>query len=220
MRTQELLPKEITLPNQIADLVQDTYAEPKNPMDEVHQKAWLEYENRKKELHNQAQAYTVPSPEEPVEDCPTVGYINGWLDTDIGSAQKADCAVRAGLPSVEVIVMQEKAPGEFFFLPWQNDGQRVSAQEIPDEKLARNIARQRLRLPQQFCTGWKVDQTLADLERMTKRVAVWQQTGLLHGELFLLLDESLRAELCGDIVEYSKTVGFFVEKRDGEHGGT
>jgi hypothetical protein len=189
-------------------------------MDEIHQQAWQEYEKRKKELHNQAQAYTVPPPKEPVAGFPTVGYLNGWLDTDIGSAQKAECAVRAGSPSIEVLVMQEKAPGEIFFLPWQNGGQRVSAQEVPAEDLARNIARQRMRLPHQFCTPWRIDRTLEDLECMTQRVSLWQQAGLLRGELFLLLDESLQAELGGDTVAYSETVGFFVEKREGEHGGT
>jgi CRISPR-associated endonuclease/helicase Cas3 len=40
MRTQELLPKEIMLPNQIAKLVQDTYETPKEPMDDLHRQAW------------------------------------------------------------------------------------------------------------------------------------------------------------------------------------
>jgi CRISPR-associated endonuclease/helicase Cas3 len=218
MRTQELLPEEIILPHQIADLVQDTYAKPRDSMDEMHQKAWREYEDRKKELRNQAQAYTVPPPEEPEEGFPTVGYIDGWLDTDIGSPQKADCAVRAGSPSIEVLVMQEKAPGEISFLPWQNGGQRVSSQEVPTEDLARSIARQRLRLPHRFCAPWKIDRTLEDLERMTQRVSLWQQAGLLRGELFLLLDESLRAELGGVSIAYSENVGFFTEERGEEHG--
>jgi CRISPR-associated endonuclease/helicase Cas3 len=211
MRTQELLPKEIVLPHQIAELVQDTYETPTGPMDETHQQAWEEYETRKKELRSQARAYTVPSPEEPEEGLLKVGYIDGWLDTDIGSAQKADCAVRAGTPSIEVLVMQEKAPGEISFLPWQNDGQRVSLQEVPAEDLARNIAHQRLRLPRRF-SNRKFDRTLRDLERMTKRVSAWQQADLLRGELFLLLDESLRAELGGETVTYSKNTGFLIEE--------
>jgi CRISPR-associated endonuclease/helicase Cas3 len=218
MRTQELLPEEIVLPQQIADLVQDTYEEPTEPLDDLHRQAWQEHEKRKKELHNQARAYTVPSPEEPEVGFPAVGHIDGWLDMDIGSAQKADCAVRAGTPSIEVIVMQEKAPGEIFFLPWQNGGQRVSAQEVPSDDLARNIARERLRLPRRFCTPWSIDQTLEDLERMTQRVSVWQQAGLLRGELFLLLNDDLRAELGGMTVVYSKTVGFYIEERREEHG--
>jgi CRISPR-associated endonuclease/helicase Cas3 len=222
MRTQELLPKEIMLPHQIAELVQETYQAPNSvdPMDEAHQQAWEEYENRKKELRNQARAYTVSPPEEPKADFSTVGYIDGWLDTDIGSAQKADCAVRAGSPSVEVLVMQEKAPGEIFFLPWQNGGQRVSPGEVPDADLARNIARQRLRLPHRFCTPWNIDRTLEDLERMTQRVSAWQQAGLLRGELFLLLDGSLRAELSGNTIAYAEKIGFFVEEGGKEHGRT
>jgi hypothetical protein len=118
-----------------------------------------------------------------------------------------------------VIVMQEKAPGEISFLPWQNGGQRVSSQEIPDQTLARNIARQRLRLPRRLCTTWSIDRTLEDLERMTQRVSLWQQAGLLRGELFLLLDDTLRAELGGSTVAYSQTVGFYTEERGGEDGG-
>jgi CRISPR-associated endonuclease/helicase Cas3 len=212
MRTQELLPEEIVLPQQIADLVQDTYEEPTEPLDDLHRQAWQEHEKRKKDLHNQAMTYTVPPPEEDF-------YIDGWLYRDIGSAQKADCAVRAGTPSIEVIVMQEKAPGEIFFLPWQNGGQRVSAQEVPSDDLARNIARERLRLPRRFCTPQSIDQTLEDLEHMTQRVSVWQQAVLLRGELFLLLNDDLRAELGGMTVVYSKTVGFYIEERREEHGG-
>jgi CRISPR-associated endonuclease/helicase Cas3 len=135
------------------------------------------------------------------------------LDKDIGSAQKADCAVRAGEPSIEVIVMQEKDNGEVYFLPWQNNGQRVSTQEIPDDTMARNIARQRLRLPRRFCTQWNIDRTLAELEHMTQRVSAWQEAGLLRGELFLLLNGDLRAELSGNIVSYSETAGFMIEER-------
>jgi CRISPR-associated endonuclease/helicase Cas3 len=220
MRTQELLPKEIILPHQIADLVQDTYQEPDGPMDERHQQAWQEYEQSKKDLRNQAQAYTVPPPKNPAGRRRRGGYIDGWLDIDIGSAQKAECAVRWGDPSIEVLVMQEKASGQICFLPWQNGGRQVPSQEVPSDDLARNIARQRLRLPRRFCSPWQIDGTLADLEDMTRRVSAWQQAGLLRGELFLLLDDSLRAELGGSTIAYSETIGFFTEERREEHGGT
>jgi hypothetical protein len=94
----------------------------------------------------------------------------------------------------------------------ENDGQQISSQEVPDEDLARNIARQRLRLPRSFCASWKIDSTLEDLARMTRRVSAWQQAGLLRGELFLLLDESLRAKLGGKTVAYSEDIGFYVEE--------
>jgi hypothetical protein len=223
MRTRELLPQEITLPNQISNLVQETYEEPTKEqtesMDELHRQAWQEHKKRKKMLRSQARAYRVPPPAEPEVGLRTVGYIDGWLDVDIGSAQKADCAVRAGEPSMEVIVMQENAQGEISFLPWQNGGEQVSTQEVPGDELARNIARQRLRLPRRFCTKWRIDSTLHDLECMTRKVSIWQQAGLLKGELFLLLDHSLRADLGEYSIAYSEVSGFYTEERRDKNGG-
>jgi hypothetical protein len=120
---------------------------------------------------------------------------------------------------MEVIVMQENAQGEISFLPWQNGGERVSTQEVPGDELARNIARQRLRLPRRFCTKWRIDSTLHDLECMTRKVSIWQQAGLLKGELFLLLDHSLRADLGEYSIAYSEVSGFYTEERRNKNGG-
>ena len=76
--------------------------------------------------------------------------------------------------------------------------QRRSCDSPPPPETALKIARQKLRLPAVFGKAWKVDRVIRELEADNRsRLAAWQLSPLLHGELILLLDENLTARLAG-----------------------
>ena len=79
--------------------------------------------------------------------------------------------------------------------------------------MAQTIARQRIRLPNALCAHWIIDQTIAELERITgERLQAWQKSPWLRGELFLILDENSTASLCGYKLTYDKDDGLTFEK--------
>ena len=63
----------------------------------------------------------------------------------------------------------------------------------------------RSRLPARF--SYDVNRTVNELEEMDRYLTGFQSSRWLKGELVLLLNESLRAELCGVTVEYSRDSG-------------
>lgn len=131
----------------------------------------------------------------------------------------ARAAVRDGDPSVEVLVMQCRADGSIHFLPWQEGGSAVAADSPPPPETALKIARQKLRLPAVFGKAWKVDRVIRELEADNRsRLAAWQLSPLLHGELILLLDENLTARLAGMELCYDRENGLYYQKEETDEG--
>ena len=131
----------------------------------------------------------------------------------------ARAAVRDGDPSVEVLVMQRRADGSIHFLPWQENGRAVASDQPPQPEDALQIARQKLRLPAVFGKAWKVDEVIRELEADNRScLAAWQLSPLLHGELVLLLDESLTAHLAGMELCYDRENGLTYQKEETDEG--
>ena len=143
-----------------------------------------------------------------------------WLDnTDLDlSDAKAQAAVRIGNPSVEVLVLRKKEDG-VFFLPWQFEGQRVSADMIPSGEETAQILKQRLRLPAYFVQKFRYENVIKELSKKTKEnFPEWQFSSQLKEELVLLLDETLSTVLDGSFVHYDQKLGLIYgeeEKKDG-----
>ena len=215
-RTRALLPEQITLPRDIPALVQETYALPNEAQFSAadERASWEKHKSRIKNLEERATHYRVDPPELSARRLKT---IDGWLNVSYpADGVRGEAAVRDGEPGITVLVMRDRGGGKTAFLPWQHGGEAVSAVHAPDDDTARAIAAQRLTLPSTFSR--RADDAIRELESLNRsRLPEWQNTSWLHGELVLLLDEHLRARLCGQILTYSKEYGLISSREEEEN---
>jgi len=219
LRTRALLPDTVTIPNDIPQLVQETYYEGKRIWEETdtYIKAKEQFDNARKKQISRAKEYCVSKPEED-KNFASLNLISGWLDTDIGKGDHhAEAAVRDGEPSVEVLLLMRDCDGRIRFLPWQYGGEEVPSDHVPDREVCRRIARQRIRLPGIFCRFGNLERTIEELENTYRSVFIeWGLSTWLGEELILLLDENLSAMLCGRKLTYSRVSGLIVEKEESD----
>ena len=218
-RTRKYLPRSIQLPEDISPLVQQVYGwEQEATEAQQGEKLRREYEQTQEKKKKRAEAYLVPQPEK--HRLAQLNTLDDWMQNEgARSDPAARAAVRDGDPSVEVLVMQSWADGSIHFLPWQEGGSAVAADSPPPPETALKIARQRLRLPAVFGKVWKVDEVIRELEADNRsRLAAWQLSPLLHGELVLLLDENLTAHLAGIELCYDGENGLEYRKEEKDEG--
>ena len=215
-RTRELLPEEISLPGDIPELVQETYREPGEDLlrDEAHLNAWETHKRSVEMKRRKADSYRVAPPKP--DSSRRQKTINGWLKSELpADAVRGEAVVRDGEAGISVLVMRERADGRVSFLPWQESGMETDPGHMPDEELARRIARQKLTLPLRFSLYDREERTIRELEELNRRkLPEWQNSGWLNGELVLLLDEELHAELCGQRLRYTEKYGLHCERMD------
>jgi hypothetical protein len=129
-----------------------------------------------------------------------------WLQSpqrDDPSGAQGAAAVRDGQQGIEVIVVKQTRRGLALL-----DGKPLP-QDTPEDDLAKEIARNRLTLP----LALSQPTALAALEKIADdNIRSWNQSAWLHGELFLILDEENKAELCGYRVVYSTLDGLWMGK--------
>lgn len=218
-RTRELLPTAITLPHDIAPLVQDVYGWEPDPLPASPQSmaARAAYENAQNKKRSNAEKFTILPPEEHKKR-PARNVLDGWME-DVGAVSDngARAAVRDGDPSIDVLVLMQDAAGNVRFLPDETGqpGACVPTDEPPQPEMALQIARQKLRLPGYFSKRWSVEQTIDALEAENReRFGAWQQSPLLRGELILLLDDHLTAQLAGQVLQYDRENGLTYRKEE------
>ena len=218
-RTRKFLPRSIRLPEEISPLVQRVYGwEREAPGGAQGEEMRCIYERTQEKKKARAEAYLVPQPE--THRLAQLNTLDDWMQNEgARSDPAARAAVRDGDPSVEVLVMQRRADGSIHFLPWQEGGSAVAADSPPPPETALKIARQKLRLPAVFGKAWKVDGVIRELEADNRsRLAAWQLSPLLHGELVLLLDENLTARLVGMELCYDRENGLYYQKEETDEG--
>ena len=218
-RTRKFLPAAITLPDDIAPLVQDVYGWEPDPLPASPQSsaARAEYEKAQQIKMSKAETFTILPPEEHRKR-PSRNTLDNWMN-DVGAVSDngARAAVRDGDPSVDVLVLMRDAAGNVRFLPDETGqpGACVPTDEPPQPELALQIARQKLRLPGYFSKRWSVEQTIDALEARNREVfGLWQQSPLLRGELILLLDDHLTAQLAGQVLQYDRENGLTYRKEE------
>jgi len=191
MRTLARLPELLYLPGDISELVQDVYdfRIPLMSDREAYRKAEAEHIRLIEQKRREADAFRLDDPQY------TPNMID-WLNTDV-SDQKGEASVRDTEDSIEVILIRRDEEGRLRFLPWIEQGSELDPFREPPAELARKLARCTVRLP--VAVGGKckqLDETIRNLEQMNmKLLSAWQQSPWLRGELFLVLDEDLSANL-------------------------
>lgn len=221
-RTRQLLPRTVALPQDIPQLVQDTYGwEEKDvlPQDTDSVRRREEYLTLQRSQQGRAENFAIPLPDE-FPDFPELNVLDNWMSGEQkGTEAAARAAVRDGDPSVEVLVMVRHGDGSVHFLPWQEEGRAVAADCPPCQADSVAIARQRLRLPGYFSKRWTVDRVIKELEEQNRRLLPeWQQAPMLKGELVLLLDENLSAHLSQTVLRYDRRDGLIWQKEEADEG--
>ncbi len=211
-RTRELLPESIIIPDDIPQLVQETY---RDPVEQELRPSYSDYCLLREQKKQRASMFCIRKCVSGDNQLYNSG-INRLLDTDWNGDEKhAEAAVRDGDPTISVLVMIEHADGMIGFLPWLDNDTRLSASHVPSDEEYRKIAAQILRLPHTVAQRWQLDTVIQELEnRNRERLSEWQQSPWLHGELILLLDENLYTSMCGYRLFYSKNDGLQYEKEE------
>ena len=216
MRTEQILPKEITIPGDISALVQSVYDED----DDLglsgtrYIDARNQYKERQKGKKQEAKSYLLEKP--------SSNMIQAILDNLEGSNEKtAEAAVRDGLSSIEVLLMKRGKEGEVLFAGEPGDKDSgLSVMNVPDNVQGQKIAMERLKLPHIFCTPWNRANTIRELEEKNRRqLPQWQMCPWLQGELILMLDQDDRGELNGYTLQYTFEKGLEYERKEESDAG-
>lgn len=214
-QTERLLPAVITLPKDIPNLVQDTYAMPVSDM--LNDPAWCSHANKLADQESRASTFRLPKCEE--RRRVKQNTISAMLDTSAADDEiYGDATVRDGQPSIEVLMLVQYRDGRVGLVPRNGDAPCFDPTREPSHDDAMRIARQRIRLPHALCP--RVSETIADLEVLTSRILPeWQQASALRGELFLLLDEQMRTTLGSYTLQYDPEYGLRYWKEECQQDG-
>ena len=215
MNAEHLLPERLTLPDDISRLVQSAYAgEGLDIAGEEYRTAKEKQESRIRDKERRAEAFQIKNP------CDS-GTLVGWLDVSVGdgdpTGRRAEATVRDGADSVEAIVIQRRADGRLYVLPWpERFGGREIPPEVPDDELAGAVAGCTVKLPPALTAPGMIDRTIRELELQGRRLpSEWQKSGWLKDELFLTLDENFSLEILDYTLTYDPKYGLGYEKRGG-----
>ncbi|WP_456032221.1 CRISPR-associated helicase Cas3' [Ruminococcus sp.] len=200
-KTFDILPDSIILPDDISPLVQEVYNATGDD------KNYDDYINKQKNSIGRADSFRISKPKRKSIHC----MLSKPVETD--DEQLAQAAVRDGISSFDVLLMQLSSDEKIHFLPDQYGGAEVS--EYPDDEECRRIAEQKLRLPTMFCQSWNIDKNIRELENnCMKYIAGWKKSSWLKGQLVLFLDDDLNGELDGYDLHYSFENGLEFTKKE------
>ena len=194
----------VTLPNDIAPLVQLAYGP-----DPVGPSTWQEAISRARTdwEHNVARRAEKATQHQIAPPGPAGRPIIGWLSANIGEADdesQGQGQVRDGAPSLEVVVIQQSASGEWFTPSWLPDAEArlpVSRDEVPDDDTAAVIASCSLRLPRTFSNPAAEEALWAATPK------TWKASPVIYQFPTLVIDENGRGEIDGKRIHYSPKMG-------------
>lgn len=208
LRPKKLLPSHIVLPGDIDPLVYETY-QTAEPGDEKEKNALKDYQDLIQDKEQRAKGFLMALPKESRRG----SDLHRWLSNSADDSENSALAtVRDGTFSIEVLILVQYADGMLGMLPWQTDSRKYRCDICPPDDACRQIAQQKLRLPARFC--YDIDKTVNELEAMDRYLTGFQKSRWLKGQLVLLLDENLCAQLCGMKVVYLQDSGFTYVKEE------
>jgi CRISPR-associated endonuclease/helicase Cas3 len=199
MRTSKYLPDKLVIPTCIPKLVNLVYSDPQND-DEKTSDEWSLHQRIRSDKKIKAGKFCINSDYLLYK---RKKALSDFLDDDAGNSNEAEASVRDGDESIEVLVMQRKADGNYYFLPWYNGGVLVDKSLVPSEEESKAIARQRIRLPLSL-SKYDFKKMIDELTAMPSR---WRESHWLKGEMLLLLDENLQTNIKGRRLIYSRETG-------------
>lgn len=203
MRTCAVLPLQISLPNDIPNLVGNVYNidfEVSIPSDFTfdYTRARYEWEFKTEDRKQKAKNFQI-------KGSVTDKSINGWIDSP-SSDVEGEAAVRDGIDTLEVLLIQRRN-NELYFLPWVQNGEQLPL-FTPNSKQAKAIAGCAVRLP--AVLNYKISETIKLIESSMSEAGIvdsWYKSYWLKGSLVLILDENQSVTLGNYILHYNQEKG-------------
>lgn len=209
--TVNFLPDSVNMPEDIAALVKSVY-ECAQTENECEEKAYSDYKLKVEKKESKAGAYLLGKYKK--SKIMKVS-LHHWLENGVNDKESnAKAAVRDGAEGVEVIVLKENSDGTLSLLPHLSNGEKFSQCQCPENEQCKAIAKQKLRLPSALSAQWNIDKVIDSIEKMDENLKSWQQSHWLKGELILILNDELKAEVGGNILSYSEDVGLTYERAE------
>lgn len=208
MKTDHFLKDTLRLPDDISPLVQQVYDPATDEEVPGIEDAQAKFTATLTKEKKKARVFQVGNPQLALGKT-----IHGWLKRDVADVsqdeQKASAAVRDIKETLEVVLVQHTAEGNFL----------VDGRSLADVSL-RVVAQQVIRLPAILTPGpQQLEQAIKDLETLTGRYfSGWQESVWLRGALALPLDANLQAVFEGWQLTYSPTLGLEYTKEDDKRG--
>ena len=202
----------IALPDEIAPLVKSAYrsdyAIPKG-WDDALSEAHAAWTNERVQKERKAETFLLGAVGRPGSSL--IDWVNAGVGNVDDDSPEGQAQVRDTEDSIEVLVVQEIA-GELRVMPdiGSYGGSFVATEQEPPWGVALAVASCSIRLPPRLCQRWRVDRTIGALEQ--NAFAGWQQSPLLKGQLVLVLDENLEAEVDGSTLRYSRARGLEIDE--------
>jgi CRISPR-associated endonuclease/helicase Cas3 len=204
--------EELSLPQDIARLVQDAYGD-----DRLGPESWQpvmglardQAAERARKRGASARTYLLPRP----SNDSLVGWLSASADEVDEDHHRSVAQVRDGADSLEVLVVQHDTDGGLRTPDWvKGGGQQIPiiGGELP-WPLVRVISACSLRLPHALCHEGVIDAVIRELEDGW-RVSSFEETRALKGQLVLAFDDDRTAELQGYRLTYDPTRGLLHER--------
>lgn len=204
---------QITIPNDVAPLVQHAYAEdfPWPPgWEAVGAEAEANHRRFVEGQIHKATNFLLGLP----DDRPD---LVGWLDSSAGEADDAQgqAQVRDTDASLEVVVVQ-RIDGQVRLLPDRPGtlGPVIPTEFPPENAVAKRAATYTITLPQGLTKPWRMNSTISSLERTF--YPGWQASRWLEGQLVLELDASLSATIGDTMLTYDRVRGLLTHTKPKE----
>ncbi|GAB3552950.1 CRISPR-associated helicase Cas3/CRISPR-associated endonuclease Cas3-HD [Actinopolyspora lacussalsi] len=197
----------IALPEDIATLVQRAYGhEQVEPDDwqEAVSEAWKKWQEHSEERESKASDFQIAAPTKAGK------AIVGWISANVGESDdgsQGQGQVRDGAPSLEVILLQHDAAGNWFTPDWLPRGTGklpVPREETPADDLAQVMASCSLRLPLVFSNAE------AEEELWQTTPEAWEQSPLIYQLPVLLVDQHGWARIADRQIRYTPDTGLEV----------
>jgi len=212
-RTQAFLPKKLSIPEDISPLVQKVYGQEHPNYSEENQSRYTKMKTVYKSMivnkEKKARTYRIENPRLKMRQDESISLI-GWLQNTNPneSEEKAYAQVRDTQETIEVIALEQLGNG-YSLLGTNKD----VSDRIDDDKIAKSIAQQTLRLPNVLSAPYRIDRTIQELEQYNlRRFKDWQSQSWLKGALGVLFDQNHCFELNGYILKYDKYLGLTYEE--------
>ncbi|APU46539.1 CRISPR-associated helicase/endonuclease Cas3 [Limosilactobacillus fermentum] len=198
MKTDQYLPEQLTIPDDISPLVQATYRDD-GEMEPDLREAKRVFDVKHKEELDKAKKFQIKLPKQRES-------LHGWLDSELVDANKDEVRAQAAVRDIQEtleVLMVKQVKGDYYLL----DGQQL------EEVDSKTIAQQLIRIPAAVTP--RIDKSIELLETQTaKSFPDWQADPWLKGALVVVLDEQNSAELGNWRIHYSRKFGLSYEKAD------
>ena len=211
-QTRKYLPEQLNLPMDISPLVQSVYKDVDfSKLSQKEQMDFKKYELEIDEKESRASQYEMNFPSLKISPRSSLyGMLEYALENDM---QVSDLGVRDGGESIEVLLVREEDE-RYVCSPCQEEKKFDRLNSLSEEE-AREIMKNRVKLPPYFSIKGKIEKTIEELEKKSKMYfSAWLlKKTALKGELFLMLNSKNECRLGSKKLVYSRELGL-LEKED------